>query len=131
MQFSFILYTYLIIIYMYKSNKYLYFYGYAKKKGSLLQSSFVCLSYHLIQKSNLHFCSHGYQKKKKKKLIITIFILCKFIGCQSYHDIMALVVCMFFNYAHIDHIDYNEMCSYPFHQKEFLLSLVFLLDVSF
>ena len=69
--------------------------------------------------------------KKTKKLTITIFIPYKFIEVQSYHDIKGLVVCMFSDYAHIDHIDYNEMCACPLHQKEFLLSLVFLLGVLF
>ena len=114
---------------MYKSNKYLHFYGYAKKKISLLQYSSMCLSYHLIQKVTYIFVHMG--TKKTKKLTITIFITCKFIECRSYHDIKGLVVCMFSDYAHIDHIDYNKMCVYLFHQKEFLFSLVFLLGVSF
>ena len=88
----------------------------------------MCLSHYLIQKSNLYFHSHGYQKNKKDHYYN---FQSKFIECQSYHDIKGLVICMFSDYAHIDHIDYNEMCTYPFHQKEFLLSLVFLLGALF
>ena len=114
---------------MYKSNKYLHFYGYAKK-GDHYYNIHLC-AYPITLYKKVIYISVHMGTKKTKKLTITIFIPCKFIECQSYHDIKGLVVCMFSDYAHIDHIDYNEMCACPLHQKKFLLSLVFLLDVSF
>ena len=56
-------------------------------------------------------------------ITIAIFIPCWFIGCQSYNDIKGLIVCMFFDYIHIDYIDYNEMYAYPLYQKGFFTFL--------
>ena len=114
---------------MYKSNKYLHFYGYAKKGHHYYRIHLYAYPITLYRK--VTYISVHMGTKKTKKLIITIFIPCKFIECQSYLDVKGLVVCMFFYYAYIEHIDYNEMCAYPLHQKEFLLSWVFLLGVSF
>ena len=88
-------------------------------------------AYPIILYKKITYISIHMGTKKTKKITIIIFNLCKFIECQNYHDIKGLVICMFSDYAHIDHIDYNEMCTYPFHQKEFLLSLVFLLGALF
>ena len=92
---------------MYKSNKYLHFYGYAKKMD-YYYNIHLC-AYPITLYKKVTYISIHMGTKKTKKLTITIFIPCKFIECQSYHDIKGLVVCMFSDYAHIDHIDYNEM----------------------
>ena len=124
----YILYTYLITIYIDKSNKYLNFHGRGKKNH--YYNNHLC-AYPIILYKKITYISIHMGTKKTKKITIIIFNLCKFIECQNYHDIKGLVICMFSDYAHIDHIDYNEMCTYPFHQKEFLLSLVFLLGALF
>ena len=79
---------------MYKSNKYLHFYGYAKKRDHYYNIHLCAYPITLYKK--VTYISVHMGTKKTKKLTITIFIPCKFIECQSYHDVKGLVVCMFF-----------------------------------
>ena len=99
-------------------------------EGSLLQFPSMCLSDLYKHQRNLYFHLH----EINKKITITIFMPCYSIVCQSYNDlkdIKGLMVCMFSNYHHIDHIDYNNVYSYLLHKKGSFFSLVFFLATLF